>query len=89
MGLNNPVVCNLPVPGGEGDIQAADFGPWQLLQWLEGVPILHPLACLAGHIQANPSPLCLAAVVHATHRDVPDHDLSGLLKAKNAPGEAF
>ena len=44
MGLDNPVVCDLSVPGGEGNVQAADFGPRQFLQGLEGVPVLDPLA---------------------------------------------
>ena len=89
MGLDNPVVCDLSVPGGEGNVQAADFGPWQLLQGLEGVPVLHPLACLAGHVQANPSALCIASVVHAAHWNVPDHDLGGLLEAQDAPWKAL
>ena len=89
MGLDNPVVRDLPVPGGEGNVQAADFGPRQFLQGLEGVPVLDPLACLAGNVQADPSTLCVAAVVHAAHWHIPDHDLSGLLEAQDAPWKAF
>jgi hypothetical protein len=89
MGLDNPVVRDLPVPGGEGNVKATDFGPWQLLHGLEGVPVLHPLACLSGHVQANPSALRVAAVVHAPERHIPDNDLARLPEAQNAPWKAF
>lgn len=89
VGLHNHVVCDLTGPGGQSDIQTPNLRAWKVLDRLDSLPVLDPLARLAWNIDPNPTALGLAAKIHPPERHIPDLYLAGLPKAQDAPWKAL
>jgi hypothetical protein len=74
--LDDIIMANLTVPGRETNVKASNVSSWKPLDLLNGVPILDPLAALAGNVPANPTTLRLTTEVNATENHGTYHELA-------------